>query len=98
MNDSPRDPNATDRDERKEEPRQAQPGHAADEKPARRQPGKSPVGTHSLTGGGAEVGMPTPQAGDEAERSAPRDEHGKAEPDPLAEPRANTGDLLGRKP
>ena len=97
MNDSPRDADASSRDEPKEQPRQAQPWHSADEKPARKRGGKAPMGTHSLTGGGAEVGMPTPQAEEEAERSAPRDEHGKAEPDPLAEPRANTGDLLGRK-
>lgn len=63
--------------------REAQPWHAADEKPAARERGGgAPIGTHSLTGGGADVGMPP----------------GAEEPDPLAEPRANIGEILGRKP
>ncbi|TFY97713.1 hypothetical protein [Ramlibacter humi] len=71
-----------------------QPWHAADEKkPARG--GHAPAGTHSLTGGGAQVGMPEAQA---AERGEARDEQGPAEPDPLLEPRANIGEILGRKP
>jgi hypothetical protein len=76
----------------------AQPWHAADEAPAKDQPGGSaPVGTHSLTGGGAEVGMPQP-AGGRAERGRAKDEARPAEVDPLAEPRADTGAILGRKP
>jgi len=81
-----------------EHSREPQPWHAADEKkPAR---SNAPVGTHSLTGGGAEVGMPRARESVErAERSEPRDvPPGKAEPDPLAEPRANVGEVLGRKP
>lgn len=80
---------------------EAQPWHAADEKPAAPQRGGgAPIGTHSLTGGGAGVGMPeAPQAGDGAERSSPREmPPGAEEPDPLAEPRANIGEILGRKP
>lgn len=80
--------------------REAQPWHAADEKPAPRERGGAPIGTHSLTGGGAGVGMPqSPQAQDGAERSSPREmPPGAEEPDPLAEPRANIGEILGRKP
>jgi hypothetical protein len=78
-----------------------QPWHAADEKPARRARilGGGPIGTHSLTGGGASVGLPeAPRAESLAERSSPRDEPpGAEEPNPLLEPRAGTGDLLGRK-
>jgi hypothetical protein len=71
-----------------------------DEKPARKKrTGGAPIGTHSLTGGEANVGVPSslPEAKEEkAERSSPRDmPPGPKEPDPLAEPRANTGDLLG---
>ena len=79
-----------------------QPWHAADEKPAeRKSTGGAPIGTHSLTGEPANVGIPSaPEAAkDKAERSSPRDmPPGAEEPDPLAEPRANTGDILGRKP
>lgn len=77
-----------------------QPWHAADEK-AKPRSGGAPIGTHSLTGGGVEVGMPAkPTAGEgKPERSAPRDEPpGGEEPDLLAEPRANLGEILGRKP
>lgn len=78
---------------------EAQPWHAADEKPAPKRPSGGPVGTHSLTGGGANVGMPSPpRAEQEPERSTPRDQPpGAAEPDPLAEPRANAGEILGPK-
>lgn len=78
--------------------KEPEPWHPADEhKPAG---GGAPVGTHSLTGGGANVGMPSkPKAQDRAERGQPRDEPpGAEEPDPLAEPRANIGEILGRKP
>jgi len=77
----------------------AEPWHAADEKPAARK-GGAPIGTHSLTGGGSAVGMPQPpQSGGKPERSEPRDmPPGAEEPDPLAEPRAATGEILGRKP
>lgn len=80
--------------------RDAQPWHAADEKAAPRERGGAPIGTHSLTGGGAGVGMPqSPKAHDGAERSRPREmPPGAEEPDPLAEPRANVGEILGRKP
>lgn len=81
--------------------REAQPWHAADEKPrSRERGGAAPIGTHSLTGGGASVGMPqSPQASDGAERSSPRETPpGAQEPHPLAEPRANIGEILGRKP
>jgi hypothetical protein len=78
--------------------REAEPWHAADEK---RPSGKAPIGTHSLTGGGANVGMPAkPSADAGAERSSERtpDADAPAKPDPLAEPRANVGEILGRKP
>jgi hypothetical protein len=65
--------------------------------------GGAPIGTHSLTGGPATVGIPaSPKANDEKkiERGEPRDmPPGAEEPDPLAEPRAtNVGEILGRKP
>jgi hypothetical protein len=75
----------------------AQPWHEADEKPAA---GKrnAPIGTHSLTGGGASVGMPATPSDPEVERSTPREQPpGAAETDPLLEPRAGGGDLLGTK-
>ena len=77
--------------------REPQPWHAADEnRPAA---GGSPIGTHSLTGGGANVGMPAkPAAGDGAERSEPAGQGHASEPDPLAEPRADIAEILGRKP
>lgn len=90
-----------DRNERPSaEGQEAQPWHAADEKRPAERKGGAPVGTHSLTGGGAEVGMPQAKASKErAERSEPRDQPpGAAEPDPLAEPRASIGEILGRKP
>ena len=73
----------------------------SDDKPA---PGKgtggAPIGTHSLTGDSANVGIPSPlEEHAKPERSTPRDTPpGAQEPDPLAEPRANTGEILGRKP
>lgn len=77
--------------------RQPQPWHAADEK--RTAKAGAPVGTHSLTGGGANVGMPArPAADDRVERSTPSGQGHAAEPDPLAEPRANVAEILGRKP
>ena len=79
--------------------RKPQPWHAADEKPAVVRKGE-PIGTHSLTGGGAAVGQPTTaEAEGKAERSSPRDEPpGAAEPDPLLEPRASGATRLGPKP
>ena len=72
-----------------------QPWHAADEKPARPVRKGAPIGTHSFTGGGAEVGVPSPQSSESAERGAP-DAPGAEEPDPLAEPRLGSGGgLLG---
>ena len=72
-----------------------QPWHEADEKPARPTRKGAPIGTHSFTGGGAEVGVPSPQAREPAERGAP-DAPGAEEPDPLAEPRSGGGSgLLG---
>lgn len=80
--------------------REAQPWHAADEPAARERGGAAPIGTHSLTGGGANVGMPrSPKAADGAERGSPPEmPPGAKEPDPLAEPRASIGEILGRKP
>ena len=79
--------------------REPQPWHAADEKPAARKRG-GPIGTHSLTGDPVNVGIPSPPgARNKAERSTPRDmPPGAQEPDPLAEPRANVGEILGHKP
>lgn len=76
----------------------AQPWHEADEKPAAGRRGGAPIGTHSFTGGGGNVGMPAAQQDVEAERGSPRDAApGAEEPDPLAEPRANTPGMLGSK-
>lgn len=82
------------------EPRAAQPWHAADEQPPQSGRRGAPLGTHSLTGGGAAVGIPSsPRADATAERGSPRDmPPGAAQPDPLAEPRADVGEILGRKP
>lgn len=72
-----------------------QPWHEADEKPEDKAGRRgAPIGTHSLTGGGAAVGMPT--AG---EREVERGDHregppGAEEPDPMLEPRAQVGELL----
>ena len=86
--------------------REAQPWHAADEKrrpdkPEAR-PNAAPIGTHSLTGGGAEVGMPAkparPEGNAGAERGNRPSEVEAEEPGPMAEPRANIGEILGRKP
>lgn len=102
MNDPKRSDTPGDNRKPQDSRPEAQPWHAADEKPA---PGKraggAPIGTHSLTGGAANVGIPSSsaQAHDKAERSDPRDmPPGAEEPDPLAEPRANVGEILGRKP
>lgn len=74
----------------------AQPWHPADDPPQQKNPGHAPIGTHSLTGGGAAVGMPqSPKSEARPERSPPP---GQAEPDPLLEPRASIGEILGRKP
>jgi hypothetical protein len=73
-----------------------EPWHEADEKPAVDKPkkGGAPIGTHSLTGGGANVGMPPKKS--EAERvDTLLDESSGEQPDPLAEPRAPHGGLLG---
>jgi hypothetical protein len=77
-----------------------QPWHAADEKPGTDRKGGAPIGTHSLTGGGATVGIPTPgpEAADKPERSRPRDAAEPERVDPLLEPRAQYGGLLGPKP
>jgi hypothetical protein len=73
-----------------------EPWHAADEqKPAARKHG--PIGTHSLTGSGAEVGLPSPPAGKPvAERSEQAEPPLKPERDLIKEPRAGGSDLLGR--
>lgn len=94
----PREPASKDAQQQDSAP-EAQPWHAADEKPAAKRRGGGPVGTHSLTGSGANVGMPSPPRADEgAERSTPRDQPPAAqEPDPLAEPRASVGEILGPK-
>lgn len=77
--------------------REPQPWHAADEQ--RRRGRGAPVGTHSLTGGGGDVGMPArPTAERGVERSEPRDAPKEQWPDPMAEPRADLGEILGRKP
>jgi hypothetical protein len=78
---------------------EAQPWHAADEKPAKKGDG-APIGTPSFTGASANIGLPVPPKAekDQPERSTPREmPPGAEEPDPLAEPRAGGGDLLGRK-
>lgn len=73
----------------------AEPWHEADEKPATKRRG--PIGTHSLTGGNAEVGLPPgAKAADEIDDGV-EERPGSEEPDLLAEPRAGRGDLLGRK-
>jgi hypothetical protein len=75
-----------------------QPWHEADENPQDKARSKgAPIGTHSLTGGGAAVGMPT--AGKEdVERGDHREgPPGAEEPDVMLEPRAQTGDMLGTR-
>lgn len=88
--------------ERQDRPQEAQPWHPADEKPKSPKAvrGGAPIGTHSLTGAGSDVGIPaSPKGGQGAERSRPSDKPRSAEePDPLLEPRANIADILGRKP
>lgn len=72
-----------------------EPWHPADEKAAPKTRKGAPIGTHSFTGKGAEVGVPSPQGRGDAEAGAP-DAPGAEEPDPLAEPRAGGGSgLLG---
>lgn len=72
-----------------------EPWHAADEKSAKPTRKGAPIGTHSFTGRGAEVGVPSPQGREHAEPGSP-DAPGATEPDPLAEPRAGAGGgLLG---
>jgi len=100
MNENRSNDDRADRPDAKE----AQPWHAADEKPKDRG-ASAPIGTHSLTGGGANVGMPNAKEGVDASRNAgaerselPSDVDAPAQPDPLAEPRANIGEILGRKP
>jgi hypothetical protein len=88
--------------ERQDRPQEAQPWHAADEKPRSPEagPGGAPLGTHSLTGAGANVGIPqSPGAAEDAGGSRPREEPpGSQEPDPSLEPRASIADILARKP
>ena len=76
-----------------------QPWHEADEKPQDKLRRRgAPIGTHSLTGGGAAVGMPTKGKDEEVERGDHREEPpGAEEPDVMAEPRAQVGDLLGTR-
>lgn len=77
--------------------RPAQPWHAADGKDRHGQ--GVPVGTHSLTGSGGDVGMPArPAAERGVERGESREPATPPAPDPMAEPRANLGEILGRKP
>jgi hypothetical protein len=72
-----------------------EPWHPADAKPATPVRRGAPIGTHSFTGRGPEVGVPSPQGRDKAERSIP-EAPGAEEPDSLAEPRAGGGNgLLG---
>lgn len=88
-------------DDRGERPdaKEPQPWHPADEKKPGKEGSSAPIGTHSFTGGSANVGMPKANENAGAERSRrPSDVEGPAEPDPLAEPRANIGEILGRKP
>jgi hypothetical protein len=70
--------------------REPQPWHAADEaKPASRPSGGGSIGTHSLTGGALDVGVPgrrTPE---------PAAEHGAADAPPE---RSGVTDLLGKRP
>jgi hypothetical protein len=75
-----------------------QPWHEADEKAKDKARGKgAPIGTHSLTGGGAAVGMPT-GAKEDVERGDHREgPPGAEEPDAMLEPRAQTGDMLGTR-
>jgi len=76
---------------------QAQPWHEADEK--QQKPKRhGPIGTHSLTGGNAEVGLPPgAKAADEVDDGAHEDLLSPGEPDLTEEPRAGRADLLGRK-
>jgi hypothetical protein len=78
-------------------PREPQPWHAADEKPSSRKQRGAPIGTHSFTGGAETVGMPVAPRQEDAERSTRGVPAGAGEPDPLAEPRAPSGDLLGSR-
>lgn len=78
--------------------KQPQPWHPADEKAPTTTRKGAPIGTHSFTGRGPEVGVPSPQAREHAEPGSPDapGAPGAEEPDPLAEPRAGGGSgLLG---
>lgn len=73
-----------------EDTNKPQPWHPADEKPRADGKGGAPLGTHSLTGGNATVGLPPTAADPEIERSDPRDEPpGAEEPGPLSERRTH---------
>jgi hypothetical protein len=75
------------------------PRHEADEKPSAGKHGGVPIGTHSLTGSGSAVGMPPRAKEPERDKGSAPDAPAAEEPDPLAEPRANTGrGILGPKP
>lgn len=76
-----------------------QPWHEADEKPKDKVHRRgAPIGTHSLTGGGAAVGMPTAGRDEEVEGGDHREgPPGAEEPDAMLEPRAQVGDLLGTR-
>ena len=75
--------------------RTPEPWHEADGKPTAK-PRSGPIGTHSLTGGGASVGMPT--GSKDAEPGDGRQQPREEQPDPLAEPRAQGRGILGPKP
>ena len=75
-----------------------QPWHEADEKPQDKARSRgAPIGTHSLTGGGAAVGMPTAGKEDVERGNHSEGPPGAEEPDPMAEPRALTGEMLGTR-
>ena len=84
-------------DDRKPSDRpQAQPWHPADEKKPASKHG--PIGTHSFTGGNAEVGLPPDaQAADQVDDGGRDEPLAPGEPDLLKEPRAGRADLLGPK-
>ena len=72
----------------------------SDEKPERKTTGGAPLGTHSLTGGETNVGIPSsspPEAKDDEKGRTPRGmPPGTEEPDPLADP--NPGARIGEIP
>jgi hypothetical protein len=73
---------------------------AKDDKPTSTTTRGAPVGTHSLTGGEANVGIPSsapPEAKDGDETGKPRGlPPGSEEPDPLLDP--NPGARIGETP